>query len=101
MDAFKTEENNLAYLSRQIGREKARAEQFMAKRREENAQRVAQGLVPLPEDDVSRMFKIPPEPSRLESTLLLGQMDAYAKTLEGTASASLVKMYAAKAGSSA
>lgn len=101
MDAYKTEENNLAYLSRQIGREKARAEQFMAKRREENAQRVAQGLVPLPEDDVSRMFKIPPEPSRLESTLLLGQIDAYAKTLEGTASANLVKMYAAKGGSSA
>lgn len=101
MDAFRTEENNLAYLSRQIAREKGRAEQYVQKRRDENAQRVAQGLAPLPEEDVSRMFKIPPEPSRLESTLLLGQVDAYAKTLEGTASENLVKMYAAKAGSAA
>jgi translation initiation factor 3 subunit H len=99
LDNYKTEEGNLAYLSRQIGREKARAETYVAKRKEENAMRVAQGLAPLPEEDVSRLFKIPPEPSRLDSMLLLGQIDAYAKTLEGSSSASLVKMYAAKASS--
>ncbi|KZP31315.1 hypothetical protein FIBSPDRAFT_814210 [Athelia psychrophila] len=99
VDAYRTEEGNLAYLGRQIGREKARAEQYVNKRREENAVRVAQGLAPLPEEDVQRLFKIPPEPSRLESLLLLGQVDAFAKSLEGSASAGLVKMYAAKASS--
>ena len=99
LDNYKTEEGNLAYLSRQIAREKARAETYIAKRKEENAIRVTQGLAPLPEEDVSRLFKIPPDPSRLDSMLLLGQMDAYAKTLEGSSSVSLVKMYAAKAGS--
>ncbi|KAI9508784.1 hypothetical protein F5148DRAFT_1192638 [Russula earlei] len=98
IDNYKTEEGNLAYHIRQIAREKARAEAYSAKRREENANRVAQGLVPLPEEDVSRLFKTPPEPSRLESMLLLGQVDAYAKTLEGTSGLSLVKMYAARAG---
>jgi len=98
IDNYKTEEGNLAYHIRQIAREKARAEAYSAKRREENANRVAQGLAPLPEEDVSRLFKIPPEPSRLESMLLLGQVDAYAKTLEGTSGLSLVKMYAARAG---
>ncbi|THH20639.1 hypothetical protein EW146_g764 [Bondarzewia mesenterica] len=93
LDNYKTEEGNLAYLSRQIAREKARADAFMSKRKEENAARVAQGLAPLPEEDMNRLFKIPPEPSRLESMLLLGQIDAYAKTLEGTASTSLVKMF--------
>jgi len=97
MDSYRTEEGNLAYLSRQIVREKARAESYLTKRKEENAMRVTQGLAPLPEEDVNRLFKIPPEPSRLESMLLLGQVDAYAKTLEGTSSTSLVKMYAAKA----
>ncbi|KAI0051773.1 hypothetical protein FA95DRAFT_1534189 [Auriscalpium vulgare] len=99
MDSYKTEEGNLAYHARQIAREKARAESYVAKRKEENASRVAQGLAPLPEEDISRLFKIPPEPSRLESLLLLGQVDAYAKTLEGTSSTTLVKMYAAKASS--
>lgn len=96
LDDYKNEENNLGYLSRQIAREKARAETYMAKRREENAARIAAGLGPLPEDDVARLFKIPAEPSRLESMLLLGQVDSYAKTLEGLASSQLVKTYATR-----
>ena len=99
IEHHRTEEGNLAYLSRQIAREKARAESYVAKRQEENEARVAQGLAPLPEEDINRLFKIPAEPSRLESTLLLGQIDGYAKSLEGSASAALVKMYAVQASS--
>ncbi len=91
IDNYKTEEGNLAYHIRQIAREKARADAYIAKRKEESAT----------EEDVSRLFKIPHEPSRLESMLLLGQVDAYAKTLEGTSGLSLVKMYAARAGTDA
>ncbi|KAI0936563.1 hypothetical protein AcW1_000764 [Taiwanofungus camphoratus] len=101
VDSYKTEEGNLAYMQRQIAREKAKADAYVAKRKEENAARVAQGLAPLPEEDVSRLFKIPPEPSRLDSLLLLGKIDAYAKSLEETSSTGLVKMYAAKANSGA
>ena len=99
VDNYRTEEGNLSYLSRQIARERAKADNYVMKRKEENQARVAQGLAPLPEDDVSRLFKIPPEPSRLESMLLLGQIDAYSKSLAVTASAGLVKMYAVNAGS--
>ncbi len=99
LDNYKTEESNLAYLQRQIARERVRADAYVAKRKEENASRVAAGLAPLPEEDVSRLFKIPPEPSRLDSMLLLGRIDAYGKSLEETASTGLVKMYAAKANS--
>jgi translation initiation factor 3 subunit H len=98
VDNYRTEEGNLAYLSRQIGREKARAENYIAKRKEENTARAAQGLAPLPEEDVGRLFKIPAEPSRLESMLLLGQIDGYGRSLGRTASTGFVKMYAAKAG---
>jgi translation initiation factor 3 subunit H len=98
MDNYRTEEGNLAYLTRQIAREKARAESYVAKRREENVGRVGQGLAPLPEEDVGRLFKIPAEPSRLESMVLLGQMDGFGRNLGKTASTGLVKMYAAKAG---
>jgi translation initiation factor 3 subunit H len=99
VDNYRIEEGNLAYLSRQITRERARADNYVAKRKEESAARIAQGLAPLPEEDVTRLFKIPAEPSRMESMLLLGQIDAYAKSLAGTASTGLVKMYAAKASS--
>ncbi|KAG8219871.1 translation initiation factor 3 subunit 3, partial [Butyriboletus roseoflavus] len=95
IDNYRTEDGNVGYLTRQIARERLRAEQYMAKRKEENAQRVGQGLSPLPEEDVSRMFKIPAEPSRLESMLLLGQVDGYAKNLESRAGLTLLKMYSA------
>ena len=98
IDNYRTEDGNVAYLTRQIAREKSRAETYVAKRKEENAQRVAEGLSPLPEEDVSRMFKIPAEPSRLESMLLLGQVDAYGKSLETLAGIGLVKMFGAKSG---
>lgn len=96
IDNYRTEDGNVAYLTRQIAREKLRAEQYVAKRKEENTQRVSQGLSPLPEEDVGRMFKIPGEPSRLESMLLLGQVDGHAKSLEGLAGMALVKMYPAR-----
>ncbi|KZT57062.1 translation initiation factor 3 subunit 3 [Calocera cornea HHB12733] len=101
LDDYNQESSNYAYHQRQIAREKTRAEAYTAKRKEENAQRVREGLPPLPEEDVSRLFKIPPEPSRLESMLLLGQLDGYSKTLEDVTGASMVKIYAAKAGATA
>ncbi|KAG8805212.1 hypothetical protein FRC18_006800 [Serendipita sp. 400] len=97
LDNYRTEENNVAYLSRQIAREKAKADTYVSSRKEENTRRIAQGLPPLPEDDVSRMFKIPPEPSRLESMLLLGQVDASAKHLEESTSTGLVRIFAGQA----
>jgi translation initiation factor 3 subunit H len=99
VDNYKLEESNLAYLSRQIARERLKADQYVGKRREENATRVAQGLAPLPEENVNRLFKIPPEPSRLESMLLLGQVDGFAKSLASASSSGFVTMYAAKASS--
>ncbi|TFK30514.1 translation initiation factor 3 subunit 3 [Coprinopsis marcescibilis] len=99
LESYRTEEGNLSYLSRQIARERAKADAYIAKRKDENQTRVAQGLAPLPEEDVSRMFKIPAEPSRLDSLVLLGQIDGYAKNLEVTASTGLVKMHGAKGGS--
>ena len=99
VDNYKLEESNLAYLSRQIAREKLKADQYVSKRREENATRATQGLAPLPEENVSRLFKVPPEPSRLESMMLLGRIDGFAKNLASASSTGLITMYAAKASS--
>ncbi|KAG8863868.1 hypothetical protein FRB97_005196, partial [Tulasnella sp. 331] len=98
LDALRSEENNAAYNLRQIARERGRMDQYIAKKREENATRVSQGLAPLPEEDYTRMFKIPVEPSRMEGMMLLGQVDSVARELEALAGAEMVKMYAAKAG---
>jgi translation initiation factor 3 subunit H len=96
LDEYKNEESNVAFMIRQIAREKARAESYATKRKEENATRVAQGLAPLPEEDISRLFKIPSEPSRLESLLLLGEVEELSRNLERESGETLVKSYAAR-----
>lgn len=91
VEMYRSEEQNVGYVLRQIARERGRAEAYVGKRKEENALRVSQGLVPLPEEDVSRMFKIPSEPSRLESALLLSQLEGMAGQMAGL---DMVKLYA-------
>ncbi|CAE6458918.1 unnamed protein product [Rhizoctonia solani] len=92
-DAVKAEEGNLAYHARQHARERTRAE---TKRAEEDAQRASQGLPSMTDEEFARMFRLPPEPSRLESMLLLGQLDAQAKSAAVASSAEMVKMYLAR-----
>ncbi|KAF8331497.1 uncharacterized protein EI90DRAFT_2972613 [Cantharellus anzutake] len=96
LDAYKTEENNVSFHIRQIAREKARQEAYIAKRKEENDLRIEEGLPPLPEEDMSRLFKFPPDPNRLEVMLLLGQVDGYARSLEDVSASAMLKLYAAQ-----
>lgn len=73
-------------------------EAYVAKRKEENAQRVEKGLAPLPEEDLNRLFHISNDgPGRLETTLHLGQADALAKALETGSVKDLVALYTAQA----
>jgi translation initiation factor 3 subunit H len=39
--------------------------------------RIAAGQAPLPEDEWIKMFKLPAEPSRLESLLISGQIGIF------------------------
>ncbi|WFD29201.1 hypothetical protein MSPP1_000207 [Malassezia sp. CBS 17886] len=98
LEAYSAEAGNVNYQARQIAREKARAESYVARRRAENASRAAAGLAPLPIDDVSRMFKIPQEPNRLETLLLLNQLDSAAHRLSQTAAVGSVQLDAARTG---
>ena len=94
LDEHAAESGNVGYQSRQLAREKARAEAALARRQAENAAREAQGLPPLPMDDKS--LKIPSEPSRLESTLLLGQLDDKARRLAEICATSAIQLNAAR-----
>lgn len=98
MEEHAAEAGNVGFQARQLGREKAKAEAYLARKKAENAARESQGLSALPIEDVNRLFKIPAEPSRLESTLLLGQIDSAAKRLAETAALGVVQLNAAKTG---
>lgn len=91
-----TELNNFQYFQRQLAREQAKVTAWKAKRAAENASRAMQKLAPLPEDEWERLFKIPTEPSRLESMLNARQIDHYSEQVDGFTAAITSKMFAVK-----
>jgi len=94
-EAQHQEQNNYMYWQRSVAREQAKVQQFLQKRKAENVHRVAQGQAPLPEEDATaQMFKMPPEPSRLESMLLNAQMHNYCKQLNQFSGPSLGRLFA-------
>jgi len=97
-EAYASESGNVGYQARQIAREKARADAFVTRRKAENATRESAGLAPLPLDEVNKLFKIPAEPNRLESLLLLNQLDSAAQRLTETATVGTVQLNAARTG---
>ncbi|KAG1131925.1 hypothetical protein G6F42_002803 [Rhizopus arrhizus] len=61
--------------------------------KQENAERAEKGQDPLPEDEVKTLFKLPPEPSRLDSMILNAQMHNFTKQLNQFAGPSLTRLY--------
>lgn len=98
LDEHASEAGNVGFQQRQMIREKARAEAYIQRKKAENLQREKEGKNPLPVEDAYRLFKVPDEPKRLESLLLLGKLDdAAAKLAEASATAA-VKLHAARTG---
>lgn len=98
LESYRQDENTVSFQIRQIARERGRMEAYVAKRKDENDARIARGQAPLPEEDLSRLFQVSTQgPSRLETTLLLGQADALAKALEIEGARDLASLYTAQA----
>ncbi len=86
------EANNVAFLVRQIGREKSRHEGLIKDREDENVRRRKTGRPELPAipAEVRGGTK---EPNRLEMLCLQGQVDGLAKGMGAAAGKGLVRCY--------
>ncbi|PWN28733.1 hypothetical protein BDZ90DRAFT_230751 [Jaminaea rosea] len=105
VDDYLSEAGNIGFQSRQLARERTRLEASIARRKADNASRAAQGLAPLPvaagsvAEDEKRLEKLQKsEPSRLETTLMLGALDAKARRTAEESAAAAVRLEGAKAG---
>lgn len=99
LDSIEThhvESNNFSYYSRALAREQAKIQQWQAKRKAENAARALTKQPPLPEDEWQRLFKLPTEPSRLESMLNSRQVEQYARQVDGYVAGITGKMFAVR-----
>ncbi|EIE77692.1 hypothetical protein G6F46_001652 [Rhizopus delemar] len=81
------------YWKKAVAREQAKMQSWLTARKQENAERAEKGQEPLPEDEVNTLFKLPPEPSRLDSMILNAQMHNFTKQLNQFAGPSLTRLY--------
>lgn len=104
VDDYLSEAGNVGFQSRQLARERARLEATIARRKAENATRANQGLQPLPSsasvvEEERRLEKLlKSEPNRLETTMMLGGLDAKARRTAEQSAAAVVRLEGAKAG---
>lgn len=91
-----TEINNYQYYQRSLAREQAKITAWQQKRKAENAARTASKQSLLPEDEWQRLFKLPQEPSRLETLLNSRQVEQYSRQVDGFTAGVTSKMFAVK-----
>lgn len=96
VESHYTDLNNHSYYQRQLTREQAKITAWQTKRKSENATRAAAKQPLLPEDEWQRLFKLPPEPSRLEGMLNARQVEQYSKQVEGFTANISAKMFAVR-----
>lgn len=96
IENHQTENNNAQYYQRSLAREQAKIQQWQQKRKSENALRAQQKQPPLPEDEWQKLFKLPQEPSRLESLLVGRQVEQYARQVDGFSATVSAKMFGVK-----
>eukprot|EP00245_Coleochaete_scutata_P016900 TRINITY_DN8078_c0_g1_i1.p1 TRINITY_DN8078_c0_g1~~TRINITY_DN8078_c0_g1_i1.p1 ORF type:complete len:340 (-),score=78.77 TRINITY_DN8078_c0_g1_i1:576-1595(-) len=93
MDDLSMEQQKVQFYNRNVARQEAQRMAWLQKRRSENQARRAAGEELLPEDEVNKVFKPLPEPSRLDSYLIINQVSNYCTQINGFASQSVSKMY--------
>lgn len=96
IETHHVESNNFSYYSRALAREQAKIQAWQAKRKAENAARAIQKQPSLPEDEWQKLFKLPQEPSRLESMLNSRQVEQYARQVDGFVAGTSGKMFAVR-----
>eukprot|EP00899_Mesostigma_viride_P029548 jgi/Mesvir1/9779/Mv12413-RA.1 len=93
MDDLSLEQQKFAYYQRNLARQAQQQQQFLQKRRAENAQKRAHGEEVLPEEDPNNpIFKPIPEPSRLDAYLITNQISSYCGQISNFSSESLSKL---------
>ncbi|XP_046856886.1 eukaryotic translation initiation factor 3 subunit H-like [Xenia sp. Carnegie-2017] len=97
VDELAQDTNKFHNHQRNSARQQQQKDAHLAKRKSENQARKERGERPLPEDDILKMFKPLPVPSRLENLLLSGQADNYCKEINEFASQSFAKLFLSEA----
>ncbi|XP_062869240.1 eukaryotic translation initiation factor 3 subunit H-B [Trichomycterus rosablanca] len=83
--------------SRSLSKQQQQKQQYTQRRQQENAVRQSRGEPPLPEEDLTKLFKPPQPPPRMDTLLIAGQINTYCQTVKEFTSQNLGKLFMAEA----
>uniref|UniRef100_A0A8C4TEL3 Eukaryotic translation initiation factor 3 subunit H n=1 Tax=Erpetoichthys calabaricus TaxID=27687 RepID=A0A8C4TEL3_ERPCA len=83
--------------SRNLSKQQQQKHQYLQRRQQENAQRQSRGEPSLPEEDITKMFKPPQAPPRMDTLLIAGQINTYCQNIKEFTSQNLGKLFMAEA----
>ncbi|KAF2484350.1 eukaryotic translation initiation factor 3 subunit 3 [Neohortaea acidophila] len=98
IEAHQIEQNNAQYYQRSLAREQAKITAWQTKRKQENQLRQQQKQPLLDETEWTKLFKLPQEPSRLESLLVGRQVEQYSRQVDAFAATVSGKMFGVRGG---
>jgi len=96
IDELSQEGGKFNNYQRQVSKLQQDKHKHVQKRHAENANRATRGEKPLPEEDLSKLFKPIPAISRLDATVIAGQINTYCKEMAKFSSQALGKQYLAR-----
>ncbi|XP_077051865.1 eukaryotic translation initiation factor 3 subunit H-B [Siphateles boraxobius] len=82
---------------RSLSKQQQQKHQYVQRRQQENTQRQSRGEPSLPEEDLSKMFKPPQPPPRMDTLLIASQINTYCQTIKECTSQNLGKLFMAEA----
>ncbi|XP_071807374.1 eukaryotic translation initiation factor 3 subunit H-B-like [Asterias amurensis] len=97
VDDLAQETNKYMNYQRAMTKLQQNKQQYTYKRSQENSARQARGDPPLPDEDLTKLFKSPQPPLRLESMLMAGQMKNYCTEINKMGASSFGKLFMADA----
>ncbi len=97
VDDLAQETNKYMNYQRAMTKLQQNKQQYTYKRTQENSARQARGDPPLPDEDLTKLFKSPQPPLRLESMLMAGQMKNYCTEINKMGASSFGKLFMADA----
>uniref|UniRef100_A0A8C2M6R2 Eukaryotic translation initiation factor 3 subunit H n=1 Tax=Cricetulus griseus TaxID=10029 RepID=A0A8C2M6R2_CRIGR len=82
---------------RNTSKQQQQKHQYQQRRQQENMQRQSRGEPPLPEEDLSKLFKPHQAPARMDSLLIAGQINTYCQNIKEFTAQNLGKLFMAQA----
>ncbi|XP_047421832.1 eukaryotic translation initiation factor 3 subunit H isoform X1 [Sciurus carolinensis] len=82
---------------RNTSKQQQQKHQYQQRRQQENMQRQSRGEPPLPEEDLSKLFKPLQAPARMDSLLIAGQINTYCQNIKEFTAQNLGKLFMAQA----